>query len=123
MIVWWMWACTPDAEFLTVTPAEGSSFGYAPITLTLPDGGAEDVDEVTVGGIQTLDLEVVDTNTLRVTVQGSPTPGPARVDVPGVGTASYTYRDPVHPAFDRLFVIGASFSQGIQSGGLARHGQ
>jgi lysophospholipase L1-like esterase len=111
-------ACTPAA--LVAVPDEGSMAGYVRVRLELEGLDPAGVTAVRVGTLSALD-PLPDGDALLVTVQGALEPGAVDVDVETaeetlVFPGAYTYLDNVDPLFDRVVAIGASFTQGVQSG-------
>lgn len=115
--------CEP--RITSVEPASGPGTGLYEITLHgrnfAPDG-----NEVRVGGILAVGTQRLDAGTIRAIVQGAPVPGPADVTLTNREypyecklEGGFTYEPPLHPAFDRMFSLGASLSTGIQSNSLS----
>jgi len=121
--LWWLAACAPA---VTVAPASGPSSGYFEVVLTL-DVAPDQVLGVQLGGLPAYDLTPVGENTLQVTVQGAPEPGPALLVVETADAVievadAFDYAAPADPAFDRFFAVGASLTMGVQGGVPTTHG-
>jgi hypothetical protein len=128
------------APGLTVEPSSGSAFGHYPVTVTVPDldGGLEGDVVLSIGQQASPDAAVgqpvhaynlqIDGNRITATVQGAPLPGPADVVVQVNGTElrraqqAFTYAPPVTSQV-RWLAMGASITQGIQSGGISTASQ
>jgi len=116
-------ACGPAA---TVTPESGPSSGYQPVSLEL-DFAADEVLAVTLGGVPAYDLVALSDQTLQVTLQGAPEPGPADLvlttaDEELVVEEAYTYEPAATPDFEGFYAIGASLTMGVQGGVPTTHG-
>jgi hypothetical protein len=133
-------ATDPAAPSLTVEPSSGSAFGHYEVTVTVPalDGGLEGDVVLSIGQQASPDAAVgqpvqaynlqIDGNRISATVQGAPLPGPADVVVEVNGTElrraqqAFTYAPPVTSQV-RWLAMGASITQGIQSGGISTASQ
>jgi hypothetical protein len=127
--MWWLVACrAPDAPPIAVDPPSGPSSGYYPVSIELDgvDFAAADVTEVRVGPNRAYGL-TPDHDRLVVTVQGAPDPGPQDVVLTVDGRehrfpGAFSYDPPLDPAFDRVFAMGASLTEGVQGGVPTQHG-
>lgn len=111
-------ACTN----LEVSPSHGSSFGHFEVTVTGDLASVGEVQRLTVGGVRAYDLKV-EGDTLRATLQGAPTPGPAEVRVEGttgvlVEEEGFTYDPPVAGVPAKWAAFGASLTMGTISAGI-----
>jgi hypothetical protein len=102
-------------------------FGQVEVTLKGDFSKLGEIESVTFDGIHALDL-VASPSTLRLAIQGAPSPGTAHVVVvgksaQGVSDAAFTYDPPVGGAPVTWASFGASLTEGFQSGGLRAHGQ
>ncbi|MBX2797938.1 MAG: hypothetical protein KTR31_09725 [Myxococcales bacterium] len=114
-----------------LTPDAGPSTGYFEVALDLTEGSLPDDLEgvaVTVAGLPALRL-ALDDGTLTFLVQGSPTSGPAQVQLlleeegtPIVVDEAIAFTGPTDPRFERVFAVGASLTQGVQDGVPTFHG-
>jgi lysophospholipase L1-like esterase len=116
-------ACSADLG--EIDPRVGPASGYYAITLAEPDVGPRGVREVRVGDIAAYDIEVVDDDSFRVTVQGHPTPGEVDVVIAGAYgktpfevrvSKGFAYQPPADARFARMVALGASLTQGVQNG-------
>ncbi len=118
----------PEATPVTAEPPSGSMAGYFPVTLDLQPSGIDPatVERAWIGGVEAYDLQP-DGPTLILTVQGAPTPGPARVELQIGETRHdlgpiFDYDPPLDPRLTRIAAIGASLGQGVQRGVPSVHG-
>lgn len=116
-------ACTN----LEISPSRGSSFGHFEVTVTGVLASVGEVQQLTVGGVRAYDLEV-EGDTIRATLQGAPTPGPAEVRVEGstgvlIESEGFTYEPPVAGVPVKWAAFGASLTMGMVSAGLTTDSQ
>lgn len=118
----------PPLEPPGITPASGSMAGYFEITLDLSalPYGPDDVQAVEIGGVAGIYLRP-DGDRLHLTVQGHPDPGPADVaiytaDSEQIVPDGFTYDPPRAEGIRRIVALGASISQGFQSGAPTAEG-
>ena len=109
----------------SVEPASGSSTGLYEVTIH-GQNFAQKGNEVRIGGVSAIRVDWVDRTLLKALIQGSPTPGPADVQLcnriysnGATLTGGFTFDPPVDPLFDRMLGLGASLSTGIQSNSLS----
>lgn len=102
---------------------------YEPVALDLSESGVapEEVLSASLGGVAAYGL-VAEGDTLTVTAQGAPEPGPVDLvlrtaDGEQVFAAVLRYEAPVDPLLDRVWVVGASLGMGVQSAVPTAHGQ
>ncbi len=112
-----------ETPVVSMSPDRGSLAAYTDVRITGVDAAA--VTGVTLGGVRAYNLRV-DGADLVVTLQGAEAPGVVDLVVTtdrAVTTpAAYTYDAPLDPLFDRMVAIGASFTEGVQSGVPWDHG-
>ncbi len=112
----------------TLSPASGPMSGYFEVRLDLSEQayGPEDVQRVELGGLAGIYL-TPEGDGLRFMVQGHPEPGavPLVVQTPGGEQTvpdAFTYDPPRVAGIQRIAAVGASISQGFQSGAITAHG-
>lgn len=112
---------------LSASPSHASMFGGVSVTLEGELAKLGDIQSVTFDGIRALDVAAT-ASKLTLRIQGAPTSGPARVVITGTAgqladDSAFTYDPPVGGAPAVWAAFGASLTHGVQSGGLAPHGQ
>lgn len=119
-------ACGDNGDVpVTASPAHGDLFGHYDVTLTGESAELGDVSAVTVAGRPAYAIRA-QADTLVVTVQGAPAPGPADIVVDGArgrGRAGFEFDAPASGAPLRWVAFGASLTQGTQSLGVNIHSQ
>lgn len=105
-------------------PDHASAFGQVELRIDLEGTGisAAHVDAVDLGGVATLDLRR-EGETVVVTVQGSPEPGPVELGLVVDGSRrafadAFSWEAAPHPSLDHIVVVGASVAMGLQSAGV-----
>lgn len=112
-----------DLVAMTASPAHASLFGDLDVTITGDFARVGDVQSVTIGGVQALDVRPV-AGGVTVHLQGAPASGAAEIVVTGAAgsvrnASAFTYDAP-RPGVPASWVaFGASLTQGVQSGGIA----
>src|SRR3954463_8198833 len=100
-------ACGPA---VTVTPAQGSSFGHYPVTVKAEAlKGLRDPLSASVGGIAAYDVRRVDEETVSFVVQGHPTAGKQPITVSGHGVPVAAGELEYLPPVDARFVSLVAF--------------
>lgn len=112
------------APVVAVTPDRGSLAAYTDVRISGLDVG--NVLSVHLGGVAAYNFRV-DGADLIVTIQGAEAPGAVDLTVTtsagiDIYPSAYTYEPPIDPLFDRVVGIGASFTEGVQSGVPWDHG-
>jgi hypothetical protein len=114
-----------EGPAIVASPDHGSLFGNYDVTISGDLSKLGDISSVTVGGIHAYALRL-DTDTITVTLQGAPKPGPAEVVIEGshgkaVHHGVFTYDAPDTGAPLVWMAFGASLTQGFESDGLSQH--
>ena len=116
-----------EGPALTASPAHGALFGHYDVTFSGDLAQLGDISSVTVGGIHAYALRP-ESDTLTVTLQGAPEPGPADVVVDGASGRAvrhglFTFDPPPAGVPLGWLAFGASLTQGTESLGVNSHSQ